>query len=66
MTRNIKSKILHSDALKYCKHCPNTIPSISHILLGCHVMKKNQISKHEYVCNQIYKHILIILMNLIK
>ena len=59
MTGSIKSKILHSDALKYCKHCPITIPSISHILLGCPVMKKNQISKHDYVCKQIYKHILI-------
>ena len=33
MTGSIKSKILNCDALKYCKHCPNTIPSISHILL---------------------------------
>ncbi|BFU23981.1 hypothetical protein, conserved [Entamoeba histolytica] len=59
MTGNIKSKILQNDALKYCKHCPNTIASISHILLGCPVMKKNQISKHDYVCKQIYKHLLI-------
>ena len=35
MTGNIKSKILNCDVLKYCKHCPITIASISHILLGC-------------------------------
>ncbi|BFU22221.1 hypothetical protein, conserved [Entamoeba histolytica] len=59
MTGNIKSKILQNDDLKYCKHCPNTIASISHILLGCLVMKKNQILKHDYVCKQIFKQILI-------
>ncbi|BFU23476.1 hypothetical protein, conserved [Entamoeba histolytica] len=59
MTGSIKSKILQNDDLKYCKHCHNTIASISHILLGCPVMKKNQISKHDYVCKQIYKHLLI-------
>ena len=63
MTGNIKSKILHSDALIYCKHCYITIASISHILLGCYIMKNNQILKHEYVCKQIYKHILITYFN---
>ncbi|BFU21041.1 hypothetical protein, conserved [Entamoeba histolytica] len=33
MTGSIKSKILQNDALKYCKHCHNTIASINHILL---------------------------------
>ncbi|BFU26139.1 hypothetical protein, conserved [Entamoeba histolytica] len=59
MKGNIKSKILQNDDLKYCKHCPNTIASIIHILLGCPVMKKNQILKHDYVCKQIFKHLLI-------
>ncbi|BFU20666.1 hypothetical protein, conserved [Entamoeba histolytica] len=62
-TWSIKAKILQNDDLKYCKHCHNTIASISHILLGCPVIKKNQISKHDYVCKQIYKHILITQFN---
>ncbi|BFU24313.1 hypothetical protein, conserved [Entamoeba histolytica] len=41
MTGSIKSKILQNDALKYCKHCPNTIASISHILLGCNEKEPN-------------------------
>ncbi|BFU19244.1 hypothetical protein, conserved [Entamoeba histolytica] len=41
MTGNIKSKILQNDDLKYCKHCPNTITSINHILLGCNEKESN-------------------------
>ncbi|BFU26232.1 hypothetical protein, conserved [Entamoeba histolytica] len=41
MTGSIKSKILKNDALKYCKHCHNTIASISHILLGCNEKESN-------------------------
>ncbi|BFU25253.1 hypothetical protein, conserved [Entamoeba histolytica] len=41
MTGSIKSKILQNDDLKYCKHCPNTIASISHILLGCNEKESN-------------------------
>ncbi|BFU18373.1 hypothetical protein, conserved [Entamoeba histolytica] len=41
MTGNIKSKILQNDDLKYCKHCPKTIASINHILLGCNEKESN-------------------------
>ncbi|BFU20199.1 hypothetical protein, conserved [Entamoeba histolytica] len=41
ITGNIKAKILKNDALKYCKHCHNTIASISHILLGCNEKESN-------------------------
>ncbi|BFU26784.1 hypothetical protein, conserved [Entamoeba histolytica] len=41
MTGNIKAKILQNDVLKYCKHCPNTIASINHILLGCNEKESN-------------------------
>ena len=49
-----KAHILNNPSAKYCKYCPNTVCSISHILLGCPITKKAQISRHDIVCRELY------------
>ena len=49
-----KANILQNPSAKYCKYCANTVCSVSHILLGCPIAKKAQISRHDIICRELY------------
>ena len=53
-TGSRKAHILNNPGAKYCKYCDNTVCTVSHILTGCPIAKKAQISRHDAICKQVY------------
>ena len=53
-TETRKAHNLNNPSEKYCKYCSDTVFSISHILLGCPITKRDQIERHDIVCRELY------------
>ena len=53
-TGSRKAHILHKPEAKFCRYCKDVVCSINHILLGCPIVKKAQIKRHDNICKQIY------------